>query len=441
MTTPSPSAADLVATLRDARARTLELVAGLDEAQLMGPQLGIVNPLLWEIGHLAWFHEHFVLRGLDGLAPLMRRADALYDSAAVPHAARWSLPLPPLQETLAYMDRVQSALAARLDGREPDAREHALYQLVAFHEDMHTEAFTYSRQTLAYPAPTFAASPADAAKAGHPPAEAGPWPGDVAVGGGVFRLGSEPGGTRFVFDNEKWAHPVGIAPFRIARAPVTNAAFAAFVEAGGYRDAGFWDAAGAAWLRESGAGHPAYWRRGDDGWSVRVFDRIEPLAPHRPVLHVTWHEANAWCRWAGRRLPTEAEWEAAAVGEPAADGSLGPSKRTYPWGEAPSTGDRANLDGGRLGCVDVAAYPEGDSAWGCRQMLGNVWEWTASTFLPFPGFSPDAYEAYSVPAFGTRKVLRGGAWATRGRMVSGTYRNFFGPERRDVLAGFRTVAL
>lgn len=434
MTAISPSAADLVATLRDARTRTLELVSGLDDARLMGPQLAIVNPLLWEIGHLAWFHEHFVLRGLDGNAPLLRQADALYDSAAVPHATRWSLPLPPLHETLGYMDRVQSALAARLDGREPDARERELYQLIAFHEDMHTEAFTYSRQTLAYPAPTFAAKPADDAKAG-------PWPGDAGVGGGVLRLGSEPGERNFVFDNEKWAHPVEIAPFRIARAPVTNAEFAAFVEAGGYRDGSLWDAAGSAWLNESGAEHPAYWQRGADGWTVRAFDRTEPLAPHRPVLHVTWHEANAWCRWAGRRLPTEAEWEAAAVGEPAADGSLGPSKRTYPWGEAPPDPERANLDGGRLACVDVAAHPDGDSAWGCRQMLGNVWEWTASTFLPFPGFTPDAYRDYSEPAFGSRKVLRGGAWATRGRMVTGTYRNFFGPDRRDVFAGFRTVAL
>lgn len=433
MNAVTPSAADLVATLRDARARTLELVAGLDAEQLMGPQLAIVNPLLWEIGHLAWFHEHFVLRGLDGRDPLMAEADALYDSAAVPHATRWSLPLPSLHDTLDYMDRVQSALALRLEGRAPDPRERDLYQLIAFHEDMHAEAFTYSRQTLGYPAPAFSATPA--AEDG-----AGAWPGDVAVGGGVLMLGAPPSG-RFVFDNEKWAHPVEIAPFRIGRAPVTNAEYAAFVEAGGYRDASHWEPEGLAWLRDSGAGHPAYWRRGAEGWSVRAFDRIEPLAPHRPVLHVNWHEANAWCRWAGRRLPTEAEWEAAAIGEPGETGMLAATKRSYPWGEAPPSPELANLDGRRLACVDVAAHGAGDSAWGCRQMLGNVWEWTASTFLPFPGFSPDAYKDYSEPSFGSRKVLRGGAWATRARMVNGTYRNFFGPERRDVFAGFRTVAL
>ncbi|MDP4021342.1 selenoneine synthase SenA [Methylobacterium sp. NEAU 140] len=425
------TAADLVAALRDARARTLALLDGLDDAQLMGPRLDIVNPLLWEIGHLAWFHEHFVLRGLDGRDSLMAGSDALYDSAAVPHATRWDLPLPPLPETLTYMERVQSALAARLDGRAPDAREVYLYRLVAFHEDMHAEAFTYARQTLGYPAPAFGEAAAGAA---------GPWPGDATVGGGVLRLGSEPG-DGFVFDNEKWAHPVELAPFRIARAPVTNAEYAAFVDDGGYRRADLWDAEGRDWLAGSEAEHPVYWRRGAEGWEVRVFDRWASLAPHRPVIHVNWHEASAWCRWAGRRLPSEAEWEAAAAVEPAADGGLGATKRRYPWGVAPPAPGLANLDGRGLGPVDVAAHPAGDSPWGCRQMMGNVWEWTASPFLPFPGFAPDAYRDYSVPAFGTRKVLRGGAWATSGRMVTATYRNFFGPERRDVLAGFRTVAI
>ncbi|WP_419828536.1 selenoneine synthase SenA [Methylobacterium sp.] len=428
------SAADLVAMLQDARARTLELVAGLDRDRLMGPKSDLVNPLLWEIGHLAWFHEHFILRALDGQPPLMAEADALYDSARVPHATRWSIPLPALPETLGYMARVHEALIRRLADREPTGEEADLYQLVTFHEDMHDEAFTYTRQTLGYPAPAFAAS-ASARSAGT-----GPWPGDATVGGGTWRLGSEPGG--FVFDNEKWAHPVPVAPFRIARAPVTNAEFAAFVADGGYRADAHWDADGAGWRDGCGAAHPAYWTpHGARDWTVRRFDRDAPLAPDEPVVHVNWHEANAYCRWAGRRLPTEAEWEAAAAGAPARDGTLGGTKRGYPWGDAPPTADRANLDGGHLGCVNVAAYPAGDSAWGCRQMLGNVWEWTASPFLPFPGFAPDAYKEYSEPAFGTRKVLRGGAWATRSRMVDTGYRNFFGPERRDVFAGFRTVAL
>ena len=429
------STADLVAMLQDARARTLELVSGLDRDRLMGVQSDIVNPLLWEIGHLAWFHEHFILRGLDRAPPQLKEADSLYDSARVPHATRWSIPLPALPDTLAYMARVQEALVRRLDGREPTALEAELYQLVTFHEDMHDEAFIYTRQTLGYPQPAFAVSAAAQAE------RTGAWPGDVTIGGGTWRLGSEPGDT-FVFDNEKWAHPAAVAPFRIARAPVTNGEFAAFVEDGGYRNTAHWDADGARWRDGCGAEHPVYWTpHGKGDWIVRRFDRAAPLAPDQPVIHVNWYEANAYCLWSGRRLPTEAEWEAAAAGVPALDGTLSGTKRAYPWGDAAPTPARANLDGGHLGCVDVAAYPEGDSAWGCRQMLGNVWEWTASTFLPFPGFAPDAYKEYSEPAFGTRKVLRGGAWATRARMVDTVYRNFFGPERHDVFAGFRTVAV
>jgi gamma-glutamyl hercynylcysteine S-oxide synthase len=434
MTVPV-TAARLADMLRDSRDRTLELVAGLSPEQLLGPRLDIVNPLLWEIGHLAWFHEHFALRRLDGGDTLLPEADHLYNSAVVPHDTRWDLPLPSLDRTLEYMRAVQDALVSRLDRPLASEEESFLYQLTTFHEDMHDEAFTYTRQTLGYPEPKFRGSrlPADA--------EAGAWPGDVEVPGGRFVLGSSPAAP-FVFDNEKWAHPVTVGPFRIARAPVTNAEFAAFVAAGGYRQRKFWDEPGWRWRESVGAEHPIYWIGDDTGrWAVRRFDREEELRPHQPVIHVNWHEASAWCRWAGRRLPTEVEWEVAAAAEPTGEGGLGKRKRTYPWGEVAPTARHSNLDAVALGCVDVAACAEGDSPWGCRQMIGNVWEWTQSTFEPYPGFLPDVYEEYSEPWFGTRNVLRGGAWATRSRMINNNYRNFFPPDRRDVLAGFRTVAL
>ena len=421
-----PTADDLVAMLRDGRARTLELVAGLDASQLLGPKLRIVNPLLWEIGHLAWFHEHFILRHLDGAAPLRADADRLYDSSAVHHDTRWDLPLPSLEETLGYMAAVEDRLVARLAGRAPTAEERYLYRLTGFHEDMHGEAFTYSRQSLGWPVPAFAGTPADRR-------EAGPLPGDVEVPGGRFRLGAEPG-AGFAFDNEKWAHEVEVGPFRMARAPVTNEDFAGFVAERGYERRDHWCDAGWAWRSEAEARHPLYWQEDGGGrFSVRHFDGVRPLAPHRPVMNVNWFEASAWCRWAGRRLPTEAEWEFAAAA------TRNGGKRDLPRGDAIDPA-HANLDGHRLGPVDVAAFPEGDSAFGCRQMIGNVWEWTSSDFLPYPGFSPDIYADYSAPAFGRTKVLRGGAWITRSRMVHSRYRNYFPAERRDVYAGFRTVA-
>ena len=433
MTSPVATA-QLRDMLRDARTRTLQLVVDLDDDQLWGPRLDIVNPLLWEIGHLAWFHEFFALRRLEGRNPLLPNADALYNSSVVPHDDRWTLPLPSLDGTLAYMRGVHEALLARLDGELASEEESFLYQLVAFHEDMHAEAFIYTRQTLGYPAPKFA-QPETAARG-----QTGPLPGDVAVPGGTFLLGAGPSAP-FAFDNEKWAHPVSIVPFRIARAPVTNAEFAEFVDAGGYSMRRVWDDEGWRWRANARAEHPVYWKREGDDWKVREFDCWKPLPPCQPVVHVNWHEANAWCRWAGRRLPTEAEWEAAAAAEPISEGTLGDRKRSYPCGDTPPGKTEANVDCAVLGCVDVAARAAGDSAWGCRQMIGNVWEWTASDFAPFPGFSPDVYQDYSAPWFGSRKVLRGGAWATRGRMINNNYRNFFTPDRRDVFAGFRTVAL
>lgn len=435
MTAPLPTAC-LRQYLADAHARTLELASGLDAAQLLGPRLDIVNPLLWEIGHVAWFHEFFALRRLDGGSPRLADADALYNSSTVPHDIRWDLPLPLLQGTLDYLERVQKAMLERLKGDHASEEETALYLLTIYHEDMHDEAFTYSRQTLGYPAPIFAAMQDGQAKM----AEAGSVSGDVAVPGGMFQLGAPPDAA-FVFDNEKWAHPVHVPAFRIARAPVTNAGFLDFVSDGGYRRRALWSDAGWHWRQAARAEHPIYWRQQDAGWVERRFDGFAPLHPHRPAIHVNWHEAEAWCRWAGRRLPSEAEWEMAAATEPLPDGSPSNRKRRYPWGDQAPTPDRANLDGCLLGTADVAAFPKGDSGWGCRQMLGNVWEWTSSPFEPYPGFSSDAYEDYSAPWFGSRKVLRGGAWATRGRMISNMYRNFFTPDRRDVLAGFRTCAI
>jgi iron(II)-dependent oxidoreductase len=431
------SNAYLIEILGDARARTLELLRDLDQAQLIGPKLPIVNPMQWEIGHVAWFYEYFILRRLYDYAPLLANGDSLYDSIKIAHDTRWDLPLLSLEATLAYMERVHAALIERLDGTMASEQDSFIYQFATFHEDMHDEAFLWTRQTLAYGAPKLGL----AAQGRPADADSGPLPGDVEIPGGTFLLGS-PKDAPFLFDNEKWAHPVTVAPFSIARAPVTNAEFAEFVAAGGYQRRAFWDEAGWGWRETENAQHPVYWRRDGAGdWHVRHFHEHLPLAPHRPIIHVNWHEANAYCRWARRRLPTEAEWEVAAIGEPTADGGrLAPGKRRFPWGDSLPTPLRANLDGRALGCIDVAALPAGDSAFGCRQMLGNVWEWTDDTFGPYPGFAPDAYEEYSQPLFGATKVLRGGAWTSRARLASPRYRNYFGPERRDVFAGFRTCA-
>ena len=421
----------LAAIVDDAHRRSLALIAGLDEDQLMGPRMSIVNPLRWEIGHVAWFYENFILRDLYGDRPILPQGDELYDSRAVLQETRWDVPLLGMDEAIGYAETVRERCLERLDEGLANKRDSFMYQFATFHEDMHTEAYIYTRQTLGYPAPRLGRSRPRRTPGGRRT-------GDASVPGGTFRLGADREAP-FLYDNEKWAHPVSIRPFQIAMTPVTNAEFADFVNAGGYGQQEFWSEAGWIWRERAGAAHPVYWLRdGRGGFQVRRFDGAEPLSPNEPVIHVNWFEANAWCAWAGRRLPTEVEWETAALGEPAGD-RLAPDKRTYPWGEAPPEPHRANLDGWALGCLDAGALPDGDSAFGCRQMLGNVWEWTADTFRPFPGFRPDSYRDYSESQFHQTKVLRGGAWATRGRMLTGRYRNFFGPQRRDIMAGFRTV--
>jgi iron(II)-dependent oxidoreductase len=444
---PETSTGQLIGALQEARARTLALVADLSDEQMVGPRLAIVNPLRWEIAHVAWFQEYWVLRHLRQLEPTLSQGDQLYDSARVAHDTRWDLPLPSTAATLNYMQRIldrvleqtQTNAARAVNGYD----ETYFLQLALLHEDMHAEAITYTRQTLGYPAPRLMLASEDEAR-GKEQADASAVEarGDAEISGGTFWLGSTPE-MGFVFDNEMWAHPVAVQPFAISRTAVTNAEFAAFVAEGGYRRPEFWTEAGWQWRASVQAEHPVYWQPLSGGrWLRRHFDQRVPLEDHHPVLHVNWYEASAYCRWAGRRLPTEAEWELAACAEARTDerGSA-ERNRLYPWGDEPPTPERANLDGRNLGCLEARALPASESAFGCRQMIGNVWEWTASAFEPFPGFAPGPYKEYSAPWFGDHQVLRGGGWVTRSRLIRNHYRNFYQPDRRDVWAGFRTCAL
>ena len=336
----------LAEMLVDTRKRTLELVGDLNEEQMMGPQLRIVNPPLWEIGHLAWFQERWNLRRVTdeefGPSTILARGDDLYDSMEVHHNTRWDLPLLSRTETLDYMQRVLDDVLHKLNTEGPTPENAYFVRLAAFHEDMHgEEAFTYTRQTHGLPAPPISDY-------------------DLSV------LGGQP---------------------------------------------------------------------------TVPFDGVGPFKPYAPVIHVNWHEAQAYCLWADRRLPTEADWEMAASAEPSPDGGVTGRKRLYPWSDEPPAPRHTNLDGRLLGTVDVAALPEGDSAFGLRQMIGNTWEWCSDDFGPYPGFVPDPYKEYSEPWFGDHKVLRGGCWTTRSRMLRNTWRDFATPDRRDVFAGFRTCAL
>ena len=426
---PSRRTDDLVAEALDSVETVLALTADLNTPQQQGPMIPIVNPALWEVGHVGWFFEKWTLRNLYEAQSKIPQSDALYDSAAIAHDIRWRLSFPSWEDTRAFARKVAHDATGRLGQGEPDALEQYFIQLATIHTDMHAEAFTYTRQTLGFPEPTLPST--------APPSPQSDFePHDIAVPGGTFTLGAIEGELAFVFDNEKWGHEVHVEPFAMAATAVSNGEYLRFVESGGYRDRSCWTDEGWWWKQALGAEHPVYWRRESDGtWLARRYDAWVPIDPHAAIIHVNWHEANAYCAWAGRRLPTEPEWELAAAG-----GANGSSKRRYPWGDERQTDGRANLDFRGHGTVDVRAFPAGDTPVGIRQMLGNVWEWTSTTFGPYPGFIADPYKEYSEPWFSGHKVLRGGAWSTRSRLIRNTWRNFYPPDRRDVMCGFRTCA-
>jgi ergothioneine biosynthesis protein EgtB len=423
----------LISDLKDARNRTLELVNGLNSQQLIGPKIYTVNPLLWEIGHVAYFYEFWILRHLDNSSSFLSNADALYDSINIAHDDRWSLPLLSLDETKTYMQQVLDAVIRRLKN-DSIVTEKDIYltRYALFHEDMHTEAFTYTRRTLNYPAADFSST-----EKNNTEHNVIPLTGDVTISGGEYLLGATPK-TDFCFDNEKWQHPIMLKPFSISRTSTSYQQFASFVDDGGYKNKQFWSQEGWKWLEKNKIQSPNGWKKHANGhWLVKQFDHWQSLPLNAAVIHINWFEANAWCRWAGRRLPSEAEWELAASGTPENINE----KRTYPWGNNSPTEKLANMNSHAMGTIDVGALPDGDSAFGCRQMLGNTWEWVADTFTPYPGFIADMYADYSQPLFGQTKVLRGGAWPTRSRMIRNTWRTYYGPERNDVFAGFRSCAL
>ena len=436
--------------VESAFARQKALIESLGPDQLLMPYHPGINPPLWEGGHAAFFYEVFFLRPWLRRGPLMPGLDPVWDSFDIDHEDR-RLPgvVPGACEVLAYMDTVRDAVLDCLDGREPTPQERYRYRYAVAHQHMHIESMTWARQTLGLPPPPFTW------EGGTSQAEALAGSGDAAVPAGRYRIGMTcVGGAEdqadedFAFDGEKPGFRIDLPAFSIARSLVSNGEFLAFVEAGGYGNPDWWSWGGRKWLRAlAPRDHdltravtavppecPIYWRKADGMWQVRHFDRWLPLDLAAPVMHVGYWEAEAFCTWAGRRLPSEFEWEAAAV----ARDSSSPRQR-FPWGDAMET-CRVDMDGARLTRPPATALAAGDSPFGCRQMIGTAWEWTASQFLPYAGFTPDMYPYMSTLQFGYHKTTRGGSWATASSLIRASYRQAYLPQRRDVFVGFRTCA-
>ncbi len=419
--------ARIVDELTAARARSLDLLEPLGPDDLVRQHSPLMSPLVWDLAHVGNYEDLWLLRavGVDGVGP---QYDDTYDAFRHARRDRPGLDLLDQQAARRYLVDVRERAVDRLtaielDDAAPLLRDGFVYGMVVQHEHQHDETMLATLNLMAAPG----YQPALVS----PPAATAAVPAEVLVAAGPFVMGTsdEP----WAYDNERPSHVVDLPAYWIDAAPVTNGQYAAFIAAGGYDDRTWWVPEGWAWRQEAGLEHPEGWRRTSGGWERSRFGWVEPLPAVEPVQHVCWYEADAYARWAGKRLPTEAEWEKAAAWDPVTE-----HHRRFPWGDAPPGGAEANLDQRHFGPAPIGAYPAGASAYGCVQMVGDVWEWTASDFGPYPGFTSYPYREYSEVFFGPEyKVLRGGSWATHPTAIRTSFRNWDYPIRRQIFAGFR----
>ncbi len=427
--TNSPTIEDIATRLAEARARTLLLIGPVTEDDLRRQHDPLMGPVLWDLGHIAHFEELWLIDNTRGAIRFVEMP-GMFNPFEHPRAVRGQLAMPSLCATLDTLSGIRARVLETLEqvdlrADSPLLRDGFVYSMVLQHEYQHNETMLQTlqlKQGDAYAAPR--AWPIPSARLRIEPGSM------VRFPGGAVTIGTDD--VACAYDNERPRHAPAVPAFWIDTAPVTNANYLAFMDAGGYRDRKFWSDAGWAWLQEAGVEAPKYWVR-DNGWKVRSMDRTIDAETPTPVCHVCWYEAEAYAKWAGKRLPTETEWEVAASWDPDTG-----SARRYPWGEDEPGPLHANLDQLAFGTAPVGAYPRNVSPIGCYGMIGDVWEWTASDFTGHPGFAAWPYPEYSEVFFGSEyKVLRGGAWATRPGAIRNTFRNWDYPIRRQIFSGFR----
>ncbi|MEU0300885.1 ergothioneine biosynthesis protein EgtB [Streptomyces sp. NPDC006175] len=418
--------------LLTARERTALLTDSVDDHELTAQHSPLMSPLVWDLAHIGNQEELWLLRAVGGREAMRPEIDGLYDAFEHSRASRPSLPLLAPAEARTYAADVRGRALDILGGAplhgggRPLEQAGFAFGMVAQHEQQHDETMLITHQLRSGPAVLDAPEPPEATGAVALPSE-------VLVPGGPFTMGTstEP----WALDNERPAHRREVAAFHIDTAPVTCGAYERFIEDGGYTEERWWAPEGWAMVREHDLGAPLFWHRDAGRWLRRRFGVTELVRADEPVLHVSWYEADAYARWAGRRLPTEPEWEKAARHDPVSGRSL-----RYPWGDEDPTPERANLGQRHLRPAAAGAYAAGRSPAGAGQLIGDVWEWTSSDFLPYPGFVAFPYREYSEVFFGPgHKVLRGGSFAVDPVACRGTFRNWDLPVRRQIFSGFRTA--
>lgn len=439
----------IVESLTRIRGRTLDIVAPLAEAGLLKQHSPLMSPILWDLGHIAEFEDLWLVERLGDVVG-ESALPATFDAMRTPRSRRGELDLPGRSEVLARLDEVRNRTLDTLARVALSGTGNRLldggfvYELVREHEAQHQETMLQTINLM------------EGETYDHVSRRTFESPGAVAVGemigvpAGAFAMGAPTG--PFAYDNELPRHTASTDAFEIGRYPVTNGEYLDFMAAGGYDDRALWNDAGWNWKEEAGLAAPQYWRPvGSNGnlsarraqeaarsggvasWERATSLGAEVLRASDPVIHVCRYEAQAYARFAGARLPTEIEWEKAAAWDPDSGESF-----PYPWGTRPPEDVHANLDATAFGVAPAGAFPEGRSPVGCEQMLGDMWEWTASSFGAYPGFQAYPYDDYSAVFFGDEyAVLRGASWATDAGVARNTFRNWDYPIRRQIFAGFR----
>jgi iron(II)-dependent oxidoreductase len=434
MTTTDVQKARLASQLDEGRRWTRRLLDPLDDDAVHRQHDRIMSPLVWDLGHIGNFEELWLLRALGDRSHHDPALDRVYNPFDNPRWMRADLPLLARPDAHEYLTDIRAdALAllrrTELDPSVPLLADGFVYDMVIQHEAQHQETMLQALDLRAdappYPLAGRAAPPG--------PPRAVDDTARVLVEGGPFLLGADGGAA---YDNERPRHRVEVPSFAIDKYPVTARRYAQFVAAGGYTDARWWSARGREWRAESGHAWPQGWLPdGRGGWLVRRLHHVRPLDPREPVEHVSFFEAEAFAAWAGGRLPTEAEWEKAALHDPTTG-----RPRPWPWGSTPPTPAHANLDRRWFGPAPVGSFPASESAYGVEQLVGDCYEWTSSGFEPYPGYETFPYPEYSEVFFGgDYRVLRGASWATRTAVARPTFRNWDHPYRRQIFSGVRVV--
>ncbi len=432
--TPADKASSLSSVYAFVREQSLEICRPLEIEDYVVQTAPYMSPPKWHLGHTTWFFEMVMKKYVPDYRIFSDEFLFYFNSyyevfgERIDKSMRGTKSRPTVRQVLDYrrsIDERMRGVFARLESLEFAEDIIRLTTLGLEHEMQHQELMVYDIKHLLcdlYKPETRHAAPEPTTAT---------YDGEVEFEGGTFETGYE--GERFAYDNEKPRHTVFLMPYAIDRAPVSNGEYLEFIRDGGYQDYRWWLSEGWGKVRENNWKAPLYWEQQDEGeWLIRDFSGLHAIVPDEPVTHVSFHEARAFAKWNGKRLPTEAEWEQAALRDLTKEGN-----QTFPWGEATPAAEHANLLDSRLwGVARIGAFPQGVSPNGCYGMIGDAWEWTSSDYAPYPGFESQFAE-YNDKWFVNQKVLRGGSFATPRIHIRGTYRNFFYAHERWMICGFR----